>query len=485
MKFLIDTNIVIPLEPTGHADLHANTAAAAAFAQLAMGGGHQLYVHPAIAADIARDKSPERREVRSALLAKYLRLEHPPDSAGVDAVLGTPNRDSHDYVDHQLLAALHANAVDCLVTEDGDIARKAKRLGVDQRVFTLAAAASLLHTFFDVTPPPPPAVIDVPAHALNPADPIFESFRADYLLFDDWLTKCQRAQRQTWVVNIDRRHAAFAIVNEEKKLTEQIDGKTLKICSFKVSDDFHGFRLGELILKAIFAYAETNRYASTFVTVLPKYQDLLDLLVDFGFTDTQRRTDQGELVLAKRFHPDRNVLDPLEFNVQFGPSAILPVIDHTYAVPIQPLFSDVLFPETAPMQALFPGRFAFGNGIRKAYLSNANIRTMEPGATLFFYRSEREQGVIAAGVLERTVVSNDANVIAREVGRRTVYTFADITGLTTKGEVIALLFRQARILVPSISARDLLTAGVLAGPPQSIQRVREEGARWLYQRIAA
>jgi hypothetical protein len=108
-----------------------------------------------------------------------------------------------------------------------------------------------------------------------------------------------------------------------------------------------------------------------------------------------------------------------------------------------------------------------------------------PAATLFFYRSQREQGVIAVGVLERTFVASDPEGIAREVARRTVYTFAEMEGLAKRGEVLALLFRQARVLLPYISARDLIAAGVLAGAPQSIQRVREEGARWLYQRIAA
>ncbi|HVE70862.1 MAG TPA: hypothetical protein VNI54_05795 [Thermoanaerobaculia bacterium] len=485
MKLLIDTNIVIPLEPTGRADLHTNTAAAGALAQVAMAGGHQLYVHPAIADDIARDRNQERRELRSALLAKYLRLDHPPPSANVDRVLGTPTRDSHDYVDHQLLAALHANAVDYLVTEDGDMSRKAKRLGIDQRVFTIAAATSLLRSLFDVSPPPPAAVTETRAYTLNRSDPIFASFRADYDGFDDWLERCQREQRQTWVVQMGDRHAALAIVKEEKNEAELVGGKTLKICSLKVSDDFRGFRFGELVLKAVFSYAESNRYAGVFVTVLPKYEELVDLLSDFGFNDTGKKTALGELVLAKRFSPDAAVDDPLTYNTLFGPSAILRDEQYAYMIPIQPRFSDFLFPETAEMQSLFPGRFAFGNGIRKAYLSNASIRVIEGGSTLFFYRSQRAQGVIAVGVLERCVVSSNPDVIAREVARRTVYTFAEMVDLATRGEIIALLFRQARVLVPSITVRELIANRVLSGPPQSIQRVREEGARWLYQRIAA
>lgn len=283
---------------------------------------------------------------------------------------------------------------------------------------------------------------------------------------------------------MNSRHAALAIVNEEKSPEEQLGGKTLKICSFKVSDEFRGFRFGELLLKVIFAYAESNRYVGVFVTALPKYGELIDLFGDFGFQQLPRTTNRGELVLAKRFAADATVTDPLMYNVRFGPSALLPDVEHTFVIPIQPRFSDVLFPETARTQSLFPGRFAFGNGIRKAYLSNASIRAITRGATLFFYRLQSEQGIIGVGVLEKAFVSNEPEVIAREVARRTVYTFSEMVDLTARGNVLALLFRQARILVPSIPAQELTAAGVLSGPPQSIQRVREEGARWLYQRIA-
>lgn len=228
-----------------------------------------------------------------------------------------------------------------------------------------------------------------------------------------------------------------------------------------------------------------NRYAGLFVTVLSKYEELIDLLGDFGFTNSGRKTALGEIVLAKRFTPDIAITDPLRYNVLFGPAAIVRNEEHAFMIPIQPQFSDVLFPESASMQSLFAGRLAFGNGIRKAYLCNAGIRNLSTGATLFFYRSQREQGVIAVGVLERCVVASDPEAIAREVARRTVYTFAEMTDLARRGEVLVLLFRQARVLVPCVGARDLITAGVLSGPPQSIQRVREEGARWLYQRIAA
>jgi len=81
-------------------------------------------------------------------------------------------------------------------------------------------------------------------------------------------------------------------------------------------------------------------------------------------------------------------------------------------------------------------------------------------------------------------VSRNADELAREVGRRTVYRFGEIQELASHGDVLVLFFRQSRILLPYVDVRELEAARVVNGPPQSIQRVREEGARWLYQRIA-
>ncbi|HET8796658.1 MAG TPA: GNAT family N-acetyltransferase [Thermoanaerobaculia bacterium] len=488
MRLLIDTNVVIPLEPTRREDIHMNTPAAAELVRLVMQHGHSLFVHPAIHDDIAHDGDDARRETRLAILPKYPVLPHPPPSTKVDAALGTPARDSNDWVDHQLLAALSANAVDFLVTEDGLMTKKARRLGLDGRVFTIPAAAAYLASLLDVSPPPPPAVRETFAHTLNASDDIFTSFREDYgEAFDSWFHRCQTEQRRTWVVDVGTRHAAFMIVNEEKNSAEQQGGKTLKICSFKVSEEFRGFRFGELLLKSVFAFAESNRYIAAFVTVFAKHEELIALLEDFGFNRTGGLTRLGELILVKKFaaHSELEAtLSPLTFHIRYGPGALRSAHDPAFVIPIQPRYSDVLFPETARSSTLFPGHFPFGNGLRKAYLSRASMRALPEGATLYFYRSQDERGIIAAGVLERIVVSQQPDEIAREVERRTVYTLREIEELCSQGPVLALLFRQARVLLRYTGYEELVRAGVLRYPPQSIQRVGEEGGRWLFQRTA-
>lgn len=488
LKLLIDTNVIIPLDPTRPADLHDNTAAATELQNLASEVHAQLWIHPAATKDLARDTDSPRRRLREQLIRKYLTLTNPPPDTQIVRAVGIAENEN-DWVDNQLLAALLADAVDYLVTEDRRIFRKARVLGVEHRVFTIAAATAHLRGLFDRTPQPPPAVRPARAYELNLADPIFESFRSDYGIepFDSWLQKCRREHRQTWIVDADGRHAAFAIVNEERDPAERGGVKTLKICSFKVAPEYRGFRFGELLLKAIFGYVEANRYDAVFVTSFPTHDDLIALFEDFGFIRDPYPLPNGELRLRKRMGPadrDAEMLDPLSFNIRFGPRAVSLRDATIYVIPIQPQFCDYLFPETAVSTPLFTGQFAFGNGLRKAYLCNASIRTIRRGDLVAFYRSQSGQGIVATAVVEQTLVSRSAEEIARTVGKRTVYRYKEIAALCENREVLAILFRQSRILDPVISARELTRQHVIANAPQSICRIGEEGAAWLSRVIA-
>jgi hypothetical protein len=89
-----------------------------------------------------------------------------------------PVQESHDWIDPQLLAALYADAVDDLVTEDAGIHRKAKRLGLHTHVVYLAEAVVELNGLMDEAPPPLPAMEATKAHNLDSQDPIFDSVRS-------------------------------------------------------------------------------------------------------------------------------------------------------------------------------------------------------------------------------------------------------------------------------------------------------------------
>jgi ribosomal protein S18 acetylase RimI-like enzyme len=397
MKYLIDTNVFIPLEPTGPDDVGALTSRAASFAQKANRAGSSLFIHPAQSRDISNDQNNERRQLRETLLGKYPALPEPPSARRIESVLGSPPIESHDWVDHQLLAALQADAVDYLVTEDAGIHRKGKRLGLQHRVTYVADAIAALEALFDTVPANRPAIEALVAHSLDSEDPIFVSVRAEYPDFDNWLIKCKREHRRAWVIPApDKSYAAASIVNREDRADFGFGGKTLKICMFKVSDIHSGFRYGELLLRHLLHHAEQNEFVFLFVEVFPRHQALIALFGEFGFFDLGINTERGELRLGKKLTftvEDLSTLDPLEFNRRFGPSAIKWTNVSGFIVPIKPKYHDMLFPEATPQAQLFEGQTACGNALRKAYLCNSGSREIKPGGILAFYRSEDAQAL--------------------------------------------------------------------------------------------
>jgi hypothetical protein len=376
--------------------------------------------------------------------------------------------------------------VDTLVTEDVRIHRKAKRLGLHHRVAYLTEAVTELDALSDKPPAALPAVEATKAHNLDSSDHIFASVRRDYTEFDEWLIKCKREHRQSWVVRApDTTYAGVCIVNREDRPDLGLSDKTLKICMFKISETHAGFRYGELRLRDVLNYGEQNGFRSLFVEVFPKQERLIAFLNEFGFYDLRADTRRGELRLGKRFSytdGDISSLEPLEFNKTFGPSAMKWRDTSAFIVPIKPKYHDILFPEATEQTQFFEGQRACGNALRKAYLCHSGSRELTPGSILAFYRSEDLKAVTILAVVEDTLVSNQATEIARFVGKRTVYPFVEIEHLCQK-EVLAILFRQTRILRSPLPLDNLLRHTIIAAAPQSITKLGLSGRKWIQTQV--
>ena len=128
---------------------------------------------------------------------------------------------------------------------------------------------------------------------------------------------------------------------------------------------------------------------------------------------------------------------------------------------------------------LFPGATPFGNAIRKAYLCRTSCRGVLPGSPLFFYQSRDPRCVAVSGVAEETLVSCDPDEIARYVGKRTVYRFSEIQQMCQGRDVLAILFREVRVLRPGVKLDDLVSNGVVTAAPQSVWQLSKEGIEWL------
>ena len=492
MKFLIDTNIVIPLEPASIFDLEINTEVASEFIRLCNLSHNELYIHPEIRIDIGKDKNVDRRSLRSTLIKKYSPLQSPPPPSILDQLTIPPAPEhTNAWVDNCLLAALQSDLVDYLVTEDIGIHKKAKLLNLGARVLLLNDANELLRDLFDTTPAPPPTVSTEFVYQIDTNDPIFDSLRADYggAQFDQWLGKCKKEHRQAFVVRSTNDYLAGVLIwKREDALPDGRKGKVLKICTFKVSDKHGGNRIGELLLKPLFDLIEANGYQHTYFTAYPKQTQLIGFAYDFGFSEIENKVSPNELALCKTFsytEIDRDELQPLEFHVQFGPRVTSFSGNKSFILPIRPNYHLILFPEIGPKQVSIipPQPKPCGNAIRKAYICNSSITKISPGDNLFFYRSNDIKAITCIGIVEDVFRSQDPSEIARFVGKRTVYPYNEIAELCKLNPALAILFRLVKPFKEHIHLQTLRKNDIIQGQPQSISELNGKAISWLRQRI--
>ncbi|MEB3288263.1 MAG: hypothetical protein VKJ04_12285 [Vampirovibrionales bacterium] len=245
MRILIDTNIFIHLEEGSSLE-----SKLAELDKVHRENNIQLLTHPLVLDDINRDRNEERRERSLSRLQRYPTLESPPDcSTEFSAQYGIDDKTPNEKVDNSLLGAVYADAVSFLVTEDAGIHRKAKRLGIDERVFDVAEAAAYLQRLYSVEPIVLPNIHEVYVHELKAHldSSFFDTLREDYgeAVFNEWFIKTARDGRKAWYAPADDGSmGAICIFKDEQDehitADMRLSGKILKLCCFKVGDNVRG-----------------------------------------------------------------------------------------------------------------------------------------------------------------------------------------------------------------------------------------------------
>lgn len=488
MRFLLDTNIAIYLDPTSSREMGISGTDAVRLHESCQRAGIGLYVHPVSGHDFARDRNSERRELRERCIKKFPILVEPPDiSAETQAVIGTPAPYSNDWVDHHLIEAAYRCCAHLLVTEDLGIHRKARRLGLTN-VASIKEALNVVKRLFPRDVELPPAVQMSKVYSLDRTDPIFNSFREDYPDFDIWLDAISQQHRDAWVIKRGSGLAGLAIYKHEDGREIGEAGPVLKLCSFKVAEAHRGKAYGELLMRSAFVYANENGMKWIYLTVFEEKQAfLISFLEDIGFAPRNDMSTNGETFYAKPIgHLDGlpDYSDPVTYLQHYGPFSFKRETVAPFIVPIRPHYHRVLFPDAESTEDLLPGEQYYGNALRKAYLCNASIRKIRQGDILFFYRSCGVANVQVVGVVEKVYVSSDPGEIAGRVGKRSVYTHADIVELTRKGEVLVLLFMAVKARGVSLSLRAMKDHRVLKAHPQSIQSLNREHLSWLLTQLS-
>jgi ribosomal protein S18 acetylase RimI-like enzyme len=435
--YLIDTNVIIGLE-----DNHEVQPAFAALLSVAAKHKVDVMVHEAARDDIARDKDGQRRAISLSKLDKFQALKKVRGLAVEDlqARFGPLNR-PNDIVDATLLDALDREAADFLVTEDRGLHERARRFSPElgRRVLFVADAVQLLKTTFEPVEAPVRYVEEVSANEIQLTDKIFDSLREDYDGFDGWWReKCVRERRECWAV-FDEGLAGLIVRKDEAAARTDATTKVpkiLKICTFKVRPEKRGVKLGELLLKKAFWFAQANSYDLIYLTTYESQVALIDLLEYYGFRHSATKTD-GELIYEKTFA--RSQLAPIpglsdyELDRLNYPRFVTGPTVRAFGVPIREAYHDTLYPDLRnPKEPDLFETFGItggpkrpGNTIRKVYLCRAQSSLGPPGSLLVFYKGKSvdapSQALTAVGIFEELTIAESTKDLMLLTGGRSVY----------------------------------------------------------------
>lgn len=477
LRFLLDTNILIPLQDS----MVVLQPSLTHFMRLCNQHGHQLLYHPASVNDIQRDPDADRRRRTLERLPQYTLLQEGPECPWNTAAT-SPN----EACDNRILWALQQNAAHALVTEDQGLHRKARARNLQDRVYFIQSADDWLRRLHEPASVTLPNIEEVELHTLTPQldSDFFQSIRQDYPEFDEWFRRIAREGRRSWVYREGGRGEIDAIcifvIQTDEQITDdgqRLHGPALKLCTFKVGESVRGRKVGELFLRAAFQFATNHQCEHIFLHANARQQEhLTSLLSDFGFGTVGEY--RGDAVFVKRHpvHPPAVQMDAFEYVRRFYPHYRSGIDVRKFLVPIVPRYHEVLFPDWArPGQALPAGhpQRHVGNAIKLAYLCNAMTKAPRPGDIVLFYRSRDEQAVTTLGVVERYESMSEADGIARLVSRRTVYTDAEIVELTGANTKV-MLFRLIKHFEQPVAYDELLRLRVARGYIQSITKIDDE-----------
>lgn len=496
-SYLIDTNIIIGLE-----DNHSVKPAYADFSKLAAKHKVDVFVHEAARDDIRQDKDTARRGISLSKLGKFQALAKVKSltKQALEDEFGKI-RKHNDEVDATLLHTLRIGAADFLVTEDKGLHARAQKHSADlaNRVLFVADAAQLLTTTYEPREVPIRYVAEVSAHTIDVSDGFFDSLREGYPEFNDWWQeKCIGERRPCWVV-YDNEELAGLIVRkdesgEDTDATKKL-GKILKVCTFKVSPEKRGIKLGELLLKKVLWFAQKNAYDLAYITAYPDQDALISLLEFYGFQKTATKGN-GELILERIFSNDRiereTDLSVYETDRKNYPRFVADKKVRGFVIPIKEDYHDVLYPDLrdAKQPDLFrdtakgAGPNRPGNTIRKVYLCRSPSNLGDAGSVLFFYKGksneEPSQSLTAVGILEDVARAKSTKELMLLTGGRSVYSEKELEEYeaTEDSPVKVINYLLVDYIDPPISLNELHITGIFAGhPPQSIIELKGKKLR--------
>lgn len=469
-RVLLDTNILIHRE----AATTVNPDIGVLYASLDK-LRYEKCVHPATVAELGKHRDGSVRRTFQHKLKAYTELRSLASQNEAITALLAEDSSENGRIDTLLLAEVQAEHVDIMITEDRGIHRKAERLGLSDRVFTIEQLLQFAAAMF-------PEEINYPVLPvrrtrfgdLDLNDSFFESFRDQYggSDFDKWFKR--KADEYCYVCSDNGAVQAFLYLKREGpednlgQITPPMKPKVrLKIGTFKVN--LNGVNLGERLLKIVFDNAILKAVDEIYVTIFENTSEqsrLIHLIESFGFVTygTKDNSYGNEIVFVRNFSPTADRNDPQLTYPYFSASS------QAYLVPIYPSYHTSLLPDSflkTERSAEFNENKSFRNAIRKIYVSGSLIRSATSGDVLVFYRTGGLYAsvVTSIGVFQRSLGPFASRDVFIDVcRRRSVLTLEELNGFweRTSGRPYVVEFLYSRALKKRINLERLIEIGVVA-----------------------
>jgi len=403
MRILLDTNIIIHRE----ASRVFNEDIGLLFNWMDK-LHYEKCVHPLSIEEIQGHKDENVVNTMRIKIGNYQVLQTiSPETHEIEAIRNNDNS-RNDEIDTSIVKELFNNRVSFLITEDRGIHRKARQLGIGEKVFKI-------DNFIEKVIAENPSLKEYQVLSvkkehfgnINLKDTFFDSFKSDYQEFESWFNK--KADKISYVCVTEERVRAFLYLKVEDTSEAYSDiqpsfspKKRLKIGTFKVTST--GYKLGERFLKIIFDNALQYKVDEIYVTIFDKREEqlrLINLLEDWGFIHhgVKQTTNGQEQVYVKDFS------GTMGFDF---PRKDFPFVKRTtnkHIVPIYPEYHTELFPDSI-LNNESPTDFVENephrNAIKKIYISRSYNRNLRQGDLVLFYRTGGHyKGVISTiGVIE-------------------------------------------------------------------------------------
>ena len=216
-------------------------------------------------------------------------------------------------------------------------------------------------------------------------DSFFDSLKSDYPNFINWYNN--HPNRDVYVNQDTNGIRALLILKDDEQEKIKLKDNSLpqksriKICTLKLNENVRSQRLGEGSIGIALWHWQKRPENEIYVTVFPKQEQLIDLLLKFGFRDIGEFQNGEHLFMKSKENINKST-----------PYEMFPYIDFSSEkfgiLPVEDRYHDCLFPYSELKNSeLYESDMAVSNGITKVFVATPCTSTSyKENEPIFIYR---------------------------------------------------------------------------------------------------